>query len=233
MLRAPGPLALMVALGLFAGPLTSRLAAAPARPAPPAARPADAPPPSAAPRARASTPPARLVLRGGPARVEASGEYGGVTPGFPTMPRIVLPRAAATTCYVTWTGFQLLPTGSRVFLQLNRLPDKSLRRQTGEILVDLPGCRVHRWNNLRRLDLQFFDTPVSLVKVRWNRRQGATLQVKLKGSASPEVSVVQLQGWTYLFLTFRHARKAPAPPRPRPAPPKHAPRPSPRGPNPP
>lgn len=199
-------------------------------------KPAGAESPRAAPRRSAapSAPPVRLVLRGKESSVGAvsTGEYGGVTPGLPTLPRIVLPRDASQRCYVTWTGFQVLPSGSRVFLQLNRTPDKAVHTTAGEIRVELGGCRVYRWNNLRPLDLRFFDTPVSSARVRWSRRQGATLHVQLKRAVQPQVEVAQLQGWTYLFLTFHHPRARPAPtspPRRSAAPPRDAP----KGPSPP
>lgn len=213
---------------------TSQVAgAAPARAASPGEAPTRAAP--APRRARPNTPPERLVLRGGASGTgsETAAEYGGVTPGLPQMPRIILPRAAATHCYVTWTGFQLLPNGSRVFLQLNRAPNQEVRSLAGEIQVALPVCRVHHWNNLRPLDLRFFDTPLSGARVRWNRRQGATLHLSLKRPAQPQMGVVKLQGWTYLFVTFRHARSAPAAPSRRPPPPRAAARGAPRGPSPP
>ena len=80
-----------------------------------------------------------------------------------------------------------------------------------------------------------FETPVSAARVRWTRRQGASLHLKLKRAAQPQVDVVQLQGWTYLFLSFRHprARPVPVPPPRRPAP-RMPPTPgAPKGPSPP
>jgi hypothetical protein len=149
------------------------------------------------------------------------------------MPRMVLPRDAATQCYVTWTGFQLLPNGSRVFLQLNRVPSRDLQSAKGEIRVELPACRVHRTANLLPLDLKYFDTPVGSVRVSWKRRMGATLRLGLKSPAQPKLEVVQLQGWTYLFLTFHHVRARPAPPALPRRPAAPLPREAPKGPSPP
>jgi len=180
----------------------------------------------------------------------ASGDYGGVTPGLPAMPTIRLPRDADKRCYITWTGFQLLPTGSRVFLQLNRSPGRTLHVSTGEIRVALGDCRVIHPNILRPMDMRFFQTPVSEARLRWTRRGGATLHLSLSRPAQPALEEVKLQGWTYLFVTFQHGRAKPSPPPPprRPAkapPPREPPQrepppreppprePPPRGPSPP
>jgi hypothetical protein len=149
------------------------------------------------------------------------------------MPRIHLPRAARRRCYLTWTGFQLTPRGSRVFLQLNRRPRYKLLRRDGRLVLELPGCRAAHGNNLRPLITRYFDTPVLRVDVdRRNRRQ-LRLRIRLRGPVKPHLRVVQLQQWYYLFVTFSHRRGAPvrrvrapasaAPPRRR----------APSGPNPP
>jgi hypothetical protein len=138
------------------------------------------------------------------------------------MPKVRLPRNAASRCYVTWAGFQLLPTGSRVFLQLNRRPAVQSAAKGRTLIYALPGCRVADFNNTRPLDTRFFDTPVARARVTRRRRRTTTLEVKLKQAASPRFRIARLQGWYYLFISFRHGtrpvRKAagrrPAPRRP-------------------
>lgn len=168
--------------------------------------------------------PRRLVLTG--SRPAAVGGYSGVTPGLPRMPRIHLPREAAKRCYITWTGFQLLPGGSRVFVQFNRRPGHRVASMGTRIAVTLGGCRVASWNNTRPLLTQFFPTPVRSVDLtRRRRRDPWTLSIVLKRPVHYSVTVTKLQGWTYLFLTFRHGKKAWTPrPAPRRRPPKSRPR---------
>jgi hypothetical protein len=143
-------------------------------------------------------------------RTALSGGYHGVTPGLPRMPRIYLPRNASKRCYLTWTGFQLLPTGSRLFLQFNKKPTVHKEAKGAALTIKLPGCRVANWNNTRPLQTRFFPTPVRYARVR--RRGRATwMTVLLKRPVAAQTRVVRLQGFYYLFITFRHTRSAWAP----------------------
>jgi len=149
----------------------------------------------------------RLVLtnRSTKGRPGTTGGYDGVTPGLPKMPRIRLPRAASKRCYLTWTGFQMLPTGSRIFLQFNRKPTYTITNVAGSLTVRLKGCRVASWNNTRPLYTRFFPTPVRFARVR--RRRGNTeLRILLKKRVAARSQVMHLQGWYYLFVSFRHTR---------------------------
>jgi hypothetical protein len=172
-----------------------------ARPAPPPGRAAPA-----QPGRRAD--PRRPPTRGPRARV-STGEYGGVTPGLPRMPRIRLPRNARRHCYLTWTGFQLTPRGSRLFLQFNRRPAYKLLHHDGRLVLALPGCRVGHWNNLRPLVTRYFDTPVLRADVRRRRRGKLRFRIRLRRPIKPRIQVVQLQQWYYLFVTFRHPHRSP------------------------
>jgi len=131
--------------------------------------------------------------------------YQGVTPGLPTMPRIHLPRNAKKRCYLTWTGFQLLPTGSRLFLQFNKRPAVKKKVRGTSLTIDLSGCRVANWNNTRPLYTRYFPTPVRYARVR-KRGKSTRMTVLLKKSVTARTRVVRLQGWYYLFVTFRHTR---------------------------
>lgn len=184
--------------------------AAPAREVPPDLAPRRSPA-RQPPRATPKRPPKRVLLthrkvtRSGP-----TGGYHGVTPGLPSMPRIFLPRGAKKRCYLTWTGFQLLPTGSRVFLQFNKRPTVKKTAKGAALTIKLPGCRVANWNNTRPLFTRYFPTPVRYARVR--RRGKATwMTVLLKKPVAAHTQVVQLQGWYYLFITFRHTRSGWAP----------------------
>jgi hypothetical protein len=138
-------------------------------------------------------------------RQTPSGDYQGVTPGLPTMPRIRLPRNAKKRCYLTWTGFQLLPTGSRLFLQFNKRPKVRKTVKGAALTLELSGCRVANWNNTRPLYTRYFPTPVRYARVR-RRGKSTRMTVLLKKPVTASTRVVRLQGWYYLFITFRHTR---------------------------
>ena len=178
-------IATITVLGMLVG--ASPATGAPARKAPRAqARPKT---PTASPKApRRATPPRRK-----PPSPGTVGDYDGVTPGLPKMPRISLPKKAASSCYLTWAGFQTLPTGSRLFLQFNRKPTYKSTTRARSLLVQLAGCRVANWNNARPLYTRYFPTPIRYSRVR-RRRGGLHLSVLLKKPASPRLSVVKLQG---------------------------------------
>ncbi len=110
---------------------------------------------------------------------------------------------------LTWTGFERTSTGSRVFFQLNREAEYTLTEKDGVITIRLRRTRVNVRNNLRRLDLSYFKTPVRTVKVRRKGRD-AIATVHLKSAAKPDVSYVDSGGSGYklLVLTFTHASDA-------------------------
>lgn len=136
--------------------------------------------------------------------------YHGVTPGLPRMPRIHLPRNAKKRCYLTWTGFQMQPTGSRVFLQLNKRPKVRTTVKGAALTLTLPGCRVANWNNTRPLYTRYFPTPVRYAQVR-RRGKSTVMTVLLKRAVVAHTRVVRLQGWYYVFLSFQHTRSGWAP----------------------
>jgi len=160
-----------------------------------------------------------ILLTNGPATGSGStGDYRGVTPGLPRMPRIHLPKNANKRCYLTWTGFQLLPTGSRLFLQFNKKPTVIKTVKGAALTIKLPGCGVANANNTRPLYTRYFPTPVRYARVR--RHHKATwMTVLLKKPVAARSRVVRLQGWYYLFVTFQHTGSGWAPrirrPRPR------------------
>lgn len=151
-----------------------------------------------------------LMLFWSEALAAPAGGYRGVTPGLPGMPRIHLPKNAQSRCYLTWTGFQLLPTGSRVFLQFNKKPTVKKTVKGAGLTIELPGCGVASWNNTRPLYTRYFPTPVRYARVR-KRGKATRMTVLLKKPVTARTRVTKLQGWYYLFITFRHTRSAWAP----------------------
>lgn len=136
--------------------------------------------------------------------------YHGVTPGLPRMPPFHLPKDAKKRCYLTWTGFQMLPTGSRVFLQLTKRPKVKTTAKGAALTVTLSGCRVANWNNTRPLYTRYFPTPVRYARVH-RRGRSTVMTVLFKRAVATRTRVVQLQGYYYVFLSFRHTRSGWAP----------------------
>jgi len=163
-------------------------------------------PPDLAARRRATPKrPAKRVVLSNRNVGRTTGGYNGVTPGLPRMPRIYLPRNHKKRCYLTWTGFQLLPTGSRLFLQFNKRPTVTKTAKGSTLTIKLPGCRVANWNNTRPLYTRYFPTPIRYARVR--RRGKATwMTVLLKKPVASHTTVLRMQGWYYVFITFRHTK---------------------------
>lgn len=137
------------------------------------------------------------------------GFYSGVSvQGNQTPPHPAKAVGAGPTT-LTWAGFERTSTGSRVFFQLNNEAEYTLKQKNGVITIRLRRTRVNVRNNLRRLDLSYFKTPVQTVKVRRKGRD-AVATVSLKTDAKPDVSYVDSGGSGYklLVLTFTHASGA-------------------------
>jgi hypothetical protein len=178
----------------------------PARPDP-RARPAE---PAPAARAAPRPAPGRAAPARPAAEAEPRGEYAGVSPGLPRMPRIRLPRDAARTCYVTWMGFQLTPTGSQLFVQANQPLMPQLTTTPSRITVHLPGCRLASARHARPLDLRYFATPLAAARLVAAGPRGVSLVAELRQPATPQVRSRQLQSWYYAFVELRHAQVVPA-----------------------
>lgn len=124
----------------------------------------------------------------------------------PPHPAKAVGSGAAT---LTWAGFERTSTGSRVFFQLSNEAEYTLKQKGGVITIRMRRTRVNVRNNLRRLDLSYFKTPVKTVKVRRKGRD-AVATVALKSDSKPDVSYVDSGGSGYklLVLTFTHASGA-------------------------
>ena len=106
--------------------------------------------------------------------------YDGVVPG--PSGRNPLPAIPRDGSYLIWTGFQMTPSGSRVFLQTTTsVPfeiDEGRVSKSGKstLTVHLAGCRIHMANNQRKIDTRFFATPVSGVSAR---QKGRDVEVRI------------------------------------------------------
>jgi hypothetical protein len=111
------------------------------------------------------------------------GAYSGVRPGTTGVP----PRGpkAGGAPFLTWTGFMMTESGSRVFLQLTQQVPFAVTRGVSEVVITLKGCRLYRRNNGRPVNTSFFATPVTSIQAR---QHGAEVRVRLGLRATTAVA---------------------------------------------
>ncbi len=134
-------------------------------------------------------------------------EYGGVSPGSPTVPpgfRRLLragARGARSVPVVTWPGFQMVPNGSRIFLAMTAQPVVTVTRPAAhQVVYHLESARVFLSNNRRPLITESFETPVQRTFLR-TRGRGVDLVIELRADAEPRMSQESgAQGLSYLFV---------------------------------
>lgn len=133
------------------------------------------------------------------------GFYSGVSVQGNQLPPHPVKTLGNRPATMTWAGFERTATGSRVFFQLSAEADYTVKQKDGVITVRMRKTKVNVRNNLRRLDLSYFKTPVKSVKVRRKGRD-AVATISLKREATPDVSFVDGggSGYTLLVLSFTH-----------------------------
>jgi hypothetical protein len=106
---------------------------------------------------------------------------------------------------VAWPGFQMTPTGSRVFLAVTRMPEVSTRQNGARWVIHLQGASVPVRNNRRTLETEAFDTPVERITAR-NVSGGVDVVLDLRAPASPSVSrQTAVEGsLAYIFIDLPH-----------------------------
>ncbi len=126
--------------------------------------------------------------------------YAGVSPSSDLPPPG--PKPPSDRCWLTWPGFQLTKTGSRVFFQLNHKVAHQVRSIRGGVEIFFPGCKIRLRNNLHRLVTSYFpSTPVRDVRTR-NRRKGVVARLRLKAAVTPRIRWFTKDGWAYLLVDF-------------------------------
>lgn len=167
--------------------------------------------------ARRSTPRPRYVRRTSDPVFYAPnpiGYYSGVSVAGNQTPPHPAPKLGTKPSLLTWTGFERTANGSRVFVQLSSAPNYSISQKGSTITIRLRNTKVNVRNNLRRLDLSYFKTPVRSVRVRRKGRD-AVLTIVLKNDTPGEAGVVDGKagsGYKLLVVDFNHGvRSNPAP----------------------
>jgi hypothetical protein len=142
-------------------------------------------------------------------------KYDGVIPG--PEGRNPLPAPPKDGPYLVWTGFQMTPTGSRVFLQTTQTVQFDLKegptKKSGKsiLAVLLRGCRIFMENNRRKIDTRYFATPVSGVSAR---RRGHDVEVRISLRAPAEAvphGEAGPNGTQFVILDFPPGTATPEP----------------------
>ncbi len=132
-------------------------------------------------------------------------EYGGVTPGMPSVPPGLrrARRAVGGATLVAWPGFQMVPGGSRLFVVLTSPQPVGEAARSGRTRVfHIPNARVLLSNNRRPLITEAFDTPVSRAWLRPGRG-GVDFVVELRADVEPTLSQeTNAQGFHFVYLNF-------------------------------
>lgn len=147
------------------------------------------------------------------------GFYSGVSVQGNHVPPLPAKELGTAPAVMTWTGFERVGEGSRVFFQLSSAIEHEVSEaQDGLVLrIRMKNTRVNVKNNRRRLDLRYFKTPVSEVRIKHKGRD-TIATISLKRAEAPRVELTQGKaGYTLLIVEFAEgAGPTPAPSQPPP-----------------
>lgn len=134
-----------------------------------------------------------------------AGFYSGVSVQGNHVPPFPAKQTGAPPVVLTWTGFERVPEGSRVFFELSAEAAHEVTSNGLTLKIRIRNTKVNVRNNTRHLDLRYFETPVRTVKVtRKGRDTVAT--VVLKREALHTVEMVDGKaGYKLLVVQFGDA----------------------------
>jgi hypothetical protein len=152
---------------------------------------------------------AALLIVLGPWEAVAAAEgssYGGVTPGSETSPNLPpkadeIPEGALM---LTWPGFMMeRDGGSCFFVQTSQHVEVATSKSEGRLELVLRNTRVHLRNNLRPLETQFFDTPVTRATVQRKGPKDTVMVFEMREDSTPTVTQEKgKDGFNYVFVRF-------------------------------
>jgi hypothetical protein len=145
------------------------------------------------------------------------GYYSGVSVEGNHVPPFPAPKMGSKPALLTWTGFERTSAGSRVFFEVSASVATKLAVKGSTLTLRMVNTKINVRNNGRNLDLRYFRTPVSSVKVKRSGKD-TIATVVLKRGAEPSLRVVEGKaGYKLLVLEFADATSdapTPAPPPP-------------------
>lgn len=129
------------------------------------------------------------------------GYYRGVVPGHGIVPPRARMLKNARQNLVTWPGFEMTPSGSRIFIQSLRPITYTRADEANRVVFVLRNTRIHLRNNRNPLVTENFNTPVGTAYLR-PRGRDTLLILDMKVGSSPSISQVNEGGYSFLFLDF-------------------------------
>ena len=154
----------------------------------------------ASPEPRYTRPPAER------AAPHPKGFYSGVSIDGNQVPPSAPDKLGSKPVLLTWTGFERIDGGSQIYFQLSADVAFAVDETPGRIVIRMPNTRVNVRNNLRGLDLRFFDTPARGVTLK---RKGRDLiaTIELKKTTTAVIEQVEGQGgYRMLVVRFGEAK---------------------------
>jgi len=156
-------------------------------------------------RSRRRRPTPRTRRRAWKRRRAADVPYAGIVPGKMDRAPGIKPPAG---CWLTWPGFQMTKTGSRIFLQFTRRPQFHMDVSHGSITMRFDRCRIFARNTRRRLITRYFATPVDQMSIR-RKHRGIEVRIRLKAPMEIRPTWRKIDGAWYLFADFPSWRRGP------------------------
>jgi hypothetical protein len=139
------------------------------------------------------------------------GYYSGVSIDGNHVPPFPARKMGTKPALMTWTGFERVGEGSRVFFELSSDVATEVDIKGAVITVRMKNTKINVRNNARTLDLRFFRTPVRTVKVS-RRGRDAVATIVLKRNVAPTVSWIAGKANYRLFVVdFASAVESDAP----------------------
>lgn len=127
------------------------------------------------------------------------GYYSGVSIDGNHVPPFPARSMGTKPALMTWTGFERVGEGSRVFFELSSDVATEVDVKGAVITVRMRNTKINVRNNARSLDLRYFRTPVRSVKVS-RKGKDAVATIVLKRNATPTVSWIAGKANYRLFV---------------------------------
>lgn len=127
------------------------------------------------------------------------GYYSGVSIDGNHVPPFPARKMGTKPALMTWTGFERVGEGSRVFFELSSDVATEVDIKGAVITVRMKNTKINVRNNARTLDLRYFRTPVRTVKVT-RRGRDAVATIVLKRNVAPTVSWIAGKANYRLFV---------------------------------
>jgi hypothetical protein len=158
-------------------------------------------------RRRASPEPRYREAAAQPSAPNPKGFYSGVSIGGNQVPPSAPDKLGTKPVLLTWTGFERVEEGTQIYFQLSGPVNFVVTETPGRIVIKLPNTRPNVRNNLRGLDLRFFDTPAKGVTLK---KRGRDIVVTIDLKKRTRAVIEQVEGQTgYKMLVVRFAEAKP------------------------